>query len=157
MIVQHIAFKEILPVWKNYLWPNNTGHYKKCSSMIFGGGIDLSIYDKYTPHFFGIFDKNKNLIAVNSGHKTSDYHYRSRGLYVKDEYRNNGYAKLLLKEAAKQAKNQGCLLVWACPRETARHVYLKANFWPIPNTVNNAHTTTLPAKTTCQQYFVKFI
>ena len=46
----------------------------------------MEIYKKYFPYFFGAYVDGK-LAGVNSGHKTSETNFRSRGLYVLEEYR----------------------------------------------------------------------
>lgn len=97
------------------------------SSMLLGGGYDVSIYQRYMPIFWGVFE-NGVLLGVNSGHKTSMEEFRSRGLYVFPEYRKRGVGSQLLTRACSTAKEEKCKLIWSAPRIHSTAVYEKVGF-----------------------------
>lgn len=126
MNITTISFDDILPVWQNHLWPNG-GHYKPMSSMTLDGGCDMSIYHKYSPTFIGIYHENE-LVGVNSGHKTKDHEYRSRGLWVAESMRGQKLGKQLLHATIEKAREEGCEKVWSYPRRDSRFVYYSVGF-----------------------------
>jgi GNAT superfamily N-acetyltransferase len=81
----------------------------------------------YPATFFGIFDQDK-LVAVNSGHLTTQQEYRSRGLWVDPNYRGMGLAQIILLSTIDQAKQEGVDMVWSIPRLTALPAYERAGF-----------------------------
>lgn len=123
--VEIISFEDALPLWQK-LWPGRDT-IASMSSMLYLFDSDTSIYDKYDPSFFGVYDK-ETLIACNSGHPTSDKEYRSRGLYVDPAYRNLGIATELLKVTCEYAKYTGYRMIWTCPRKGSQHVYYRVGF-----------------------------
>jgi len=131
-VVELGTFDEILPIWKDYLWVNRHSPIKPMSSMTYNNQYDLTVYDKYRPTFFMVKD-GEEIIGVNSGHKTGTNHYRSRGLYVKEQYRRNGIATLLLDATVEQAKKEHCSLIWTYPRLSSLSVYNRAGFKRISN------------------------
>jgi len=85
MIYKKISFEEIFPVWTEKLWPDRNSPIETHSVMTwpFEGLVEeynMDIFN-YPVTFIGAFTEDK-LIGVNSGHKTSELHYRSRGLWV---------------------------------------------------------------------------
>ena len=88
------------------------------SSMQLLGGIDMSIYEKYVPSFWAVFD-NDNIIGVNSGFATSDVRYSSRGIWVNPNYRSKGIAQLLFDQIDIQASKENKELCWSIPRKKA--------------------------------------
>ena len=129
MSIREITFDEVLPMWKQ-LWKGRTSPIEPVSSMVYLGGYDLSIKTAYTPMFLGVFDEDNpdELVAVNSGVKTSPELYRSRGLYVLESHRGNGFASWLLEEIIDQARTEGCIAVWSLPRQSAYPAYVKSGF-----------------------------
>lgn len=97
------------------------------SSMIYLGGYDMQIYKKYKPSFF-VFEINKEIVAVNSCFKSSDDEMRSRGLWVKPEYRKQGITYKLFEKIFDEAFSQQCKYVWSLPRKTALAAYQANGF-----------------------------
>lgn len=126
MIIQ-ISFREIYPVWRKHLWPDRTSMIESTSAMSFLGGFDLKNMSS-APSFLAYIDKNDNILGVNSGHRCMDNSYRSRGLYVFPEYRNQGIGKILLLETIEIAKREECGYVWSFPRHSSWSVYSSAGF-----------------------------
>lgn len=133
-MLKEITFEEIYPMWEK-LWPGRD-RIKPITSMINNREYDMSIYDKaedsegyYSGVFFGVFtDDTNELVAVNSGHQTSDTRFRSRGLYVKPGYGGNGLGQLLLQTTVDFAKLKGFEVIWSLPRSTAFKTYEAVGF-----------------------------
>ena len=105
MIIKKVNFEVILPTWKKKLWVGRESKIQSMSSIQFLGGYDMTIYEKYTPTFWAVFD-DKNIVAVNSGFSTSSIAYRSRGIWVDKTHRKLGVAQLLFDHIDKQAKEE---------------------------------------------------
>lgn len=126
-----ISFEDILPIWENKLWPNRESAIEGISAMTwpYEGNpdpIDMKIFD-YQPTFYGVFMDNK-LVGVNSGHRTTDTQYRSRGIWVDPDYRKRGVAQLLFVLTEHQARIEKCEMMWSIPRKTALAAYTKFGF-----------------------------
>lgn len=125
-----IDFATIEEVWKTQLWPNRTSAIETHSAMTWSFDstepYDMKIFD-YTASFFGVY-YNSKLVGVNSGHKTSDTLYRSRGLWVNPEFRKQGIAQMLFEMTESQAVKEGCKAVWSIPRKTALSAYQRFGF-----------------------------
>ena len=126
-VISKVDFDIILEVWKQQLWPNRKSEIRPLNSMQFLGGIDMSIYEKYVPSFWAVFD-NDNIIGVNSGFATNDISYRSRGIFVWPDYRRKGVAQLLFDQIDKQATHENKTVCWSIPRKTALPAYEKAGY-----------------------------
>lgn len=129
--IQKITFDEILVPWSTHLWPDRHSAIETHSAMTwpFEGDpepIDMSIFD-YEPTFWGVFINN-DLVGVNSGHRTCDMHYRSRGLWVDPEHRSKGLAQLLFTVTHWQARQEKCEMVWSMPRQSALKSYIGFGF-----------------------------
>lgn len=125
-MIKQITFEEILPIWTNHLWPNRTSPIEPHSAMLFKEKYDMQNY-KYPASFFAYYI-NDNIIGVNSGHRTFDDGYRSRGLYVMPEYRKKGIAKKLLLHTIEQGKIEGAQFIWSYPRQPSWKSYESAGF-----------------------------
>lgn len=130
---QLIDFPTIQDVWRTKLWPDRTSPIETHSAMTWPGSsaeqYDMKVFD-YTASFFGVFS-NGTLVGVNSGHKTSDTHYRSRGLWVDPSFRKQGIGQMLFQLTEQQAINEGCKFVWSVPRKTALSAYQYFGFNPV--------------------------
>jgi GNAT superfamily N-acetyltransferase len=137
--VQQITFQEILPIWQNKLWPNRVSKIETHSAMTWPSTHPVQPYSmdvfNYPATFFGIYDLDK-LIAVNSGHLTTQQEYRSRGLWVDPDYRGMGLAQIILLATIDQAKKEGAKMIWSIPRLTALLAYERAGFKTVGNRVD---------------------
>jgi len=131
MKIERLNFEKIKSIWQTKLWPNRTSAIETHSAMTwpFEGNpdpINMDIFN-YPATFWGAYLDNK-LVGVNSGHKTTDKQYRSRGVWVDPEYRKRGVAQMLFLMTAHQAKVEGCEMLWSIPRKTALPAYTKFGF-----------------------------
>ena len=103
------SFEEIYPIWRDKLCPERISKIKPMSSLCWQLPNEIikdnSIFERYSPTFWVVKD-NEKIIGVNSGFKTSDKVYRSRGLYVDLEYRNQGISQILLRQTILQGKKR---------------------------------------------------
>lgn len=125
-MITTITFEQILPIWENYLWPDRQSSIDPTSAMCYLGGYDL-VNMQANPTFFAYMIDNE-IAGVNSGHKTMDDGYRSRGLYVFDKFRGNGIGTKLLNATIEQAQLEHCNMCWSYPRKSSWKSYLNAGF-----------------------------
>ena len=132
------TFDEIYDLWNEGLWPNRVSKIESRSSLswdarLWEGYGNISITKqketiwKYEPTFWAARSEG-NLIGVNSGFKTNDVIYRSRGLYVSPEYRGEGVSKMLLKLTINSAKQEECRIIWTMPRKDSLFAYENVGF-----------------------------
>jgi GNAT superfamily N-acetyltransferase len=131
MLTKNICFSEIEPVWRAELWPGRSSAIETHSAMTWpfsfqNDPYDMRIFD-YEASFWAVYDRHQ-IVAVNSGHRTSDLQYRSRGLWVHPEYRNRGLSQTLLAATQHQAHTEGAIMIWTVPRKTALPAYTKFGF-----------------------------
>ena len=125
--IKLISEEEIIKFWSEHLWVGRED-IKSHSSIVYNSQpflYDLRYY-KSKLSCIGIYDDDK-LIGVNSGFKTDDK-YRSRGLFVLEEYRGEGFGVALLEATIKIAKYEGFDNVWSIPKKTALKTYLSVGF-----------------------------
>ena len=124
--IRQISFEQILPIWKNELWPDRVSPIESCSSMVY---LDNSYTDNFSlpAWFLGCF-VDSTIVGVNSGHMCVDGSARSRGLWVNSAYRNNSIGKTLLVETTKIAVIHGATSIWSFPRKSSFSTYAKAEF-----------------------------
>jgi GNAT superfamily N-acetyltransferase len=137
--VQQITFQEILPIWQDKLWPNRVSKIETHSAMTWPYTHPVQPYSmdvfNYPATFFGIFDQDK-LVAVNSGHLTTQQEYRSRGLWVDPDYRGMGLAQIILLATINEAKKEGAKMIWSIPRLTALPAYDRVGFKTVGDRVD---------------------
>jgi predicted GNAT family acetyltransferase len=126
-----LSFEQISDIWQNKLWPNRTSAIETHSAMTwpFEGSqeqYDMNVFN-YPATFWGVYIDNK-LVGVNSGHKTTDTQYRSRGIWVDPKYRKQGIAQNLFSLTKHQAQIEKCEMLWSIPRKTALPAYTKFGF-----------------------------
>lgn len=121
------TFEVVGPIWRDHLWMGRKDTIRPMSSMVYLGGYDMSIYEKYKPTFWAYIE-NKQIVAVNSGHRTTDQAYRSRGIWVCPEYRGYGISTELFAALEAQAIDEGCEFMWSCPRWGSEFAYFAYGF-----------------------------
>lgn len=120
-IINHETIQEL---WKE-LWPNSENYLRQVSSLTSLFEIDLE-QKKSIPIFFGYYFDNQ-LVGCNSGFTATNNGFCSRGLYVKENFRNKGIAKQLLNYTLEYAKINH-KFVWTLPRVTSLPIYESVGF-----------------------------
>lgn len=141
-MIKKITFAEILPIWRNHLWPDRTSDITPNSAMNFMEGYDLVNMNTQPTFFAYVIDGE--IAGVNSGHMCKDHEYRSRGLFVFEKFRGKGLGTELLKATIDQAREEGAALCWSYPKDTSWNTYANAGFglvsdFEVSETGNNAY------------------
>lgn len=120
--VIEIGFDEILPVWRDQLWPNRRSEIRPTSTMTMQAGVyDLRLKQAHA-HFWGAYVRGK-LIGVNSGFRTADNGFRSRGLWVDPAYAGCGAGRRLMQATERMARFYRADTLWSIPRQSAMGFY----------------------------------
>ena len=147
--IEKCCFEEIYDIWDKELWPNRVSAIEEHSALQWDANFwlnwgNISINKnrieiwKNPATFWKITDGDK-IVGVNSGFMTSKnewpkwYIYRSRGLWVHEDYRGYGLSTQLLNATLKQAREEKCSYIWTMPRKTALLAYKKVGFNKIGN------------------------
>ena len=141
MIIK-ISFDEIIPIWKQFLWPDRVSPIESNSAMRFLGDYDIESMS--TPASFFAYTIDNRIVGVNSGHLCKDNSYRSRGVYVFPEYRKSGVGTELLVATINQGRIEGASYVWSYPRQSSWNTYNSAGYelasdWELSETSTNAY------------------
>ena len=134
MNFRQVTFQDILPIWQEKLWPDRESAIESHSAMTWpfswpDRAIDMSIFD-YSACYWAVYDGEKT-VAVNSGHRSSEVEYRSRGIWVDPAHRGKGIANTLFCLLENQAIVEGCEMIWSIPRKTALPAYTKFGFMTV--------------------------
>lgn len=128
-------FDTINKIWTEHLWVDRKNKIEPHSAMLLSGEYELKNY-KFVPSFF-IYVIDGQIIGCNSGHKCCDGTYRSRGLYVFNDYRKKGYGKELLLATINQGQLEKATCVWSYPRRESWNTYKSAGFVLISDWITN--------------------
>jgi len=122
-MISPISYHECLALW-NVLWAGRVSPIEPTSAMAWPESDWVRRYsmDMGEPTFLGAFRDGK-LVGVNSLHRIDD-RYRSRGLFVQEEYRGTGVGVELLEETILRANGK----IWSYPKEQAVNTYVRAGF-----------------------------
>lgn len=123
-MIKVVKYEDILPIWEERLWLERKDPVEPTSWMLH---LDGYAEPKHAPTFFAWFDNDK-IVGVNSGHLCADNSYRSRGLWVDEEYRGQGIASKLLMATIKQGKLEGAAFCWSFPRLSSWRTYERVGF-----------------------------
>jgi len=126
MHLEKISFHQILPIWRDHLWPNRISEITSNSAMCYLGGYDLVNMDSMPTFFAYMIDGE--IAGVNGGHMCNDNEYRSRGLYVFEKFRGKGIGTALLKATIEQAAKEEASLCWSYPKDSSWNTYARAGF-----------------------------
>jgi len=138
------TFEEIYDFWKEGLWPDRKTDIEPLNAIVYDrrllenyGNVsiskDWSIFDWSKPTFFAMKEEKTNkIVGVNSGFRTGEKTYRSRGIYVLPEYRGHRLSTILLEHTINQAKREECDLIWSLPRASAMIAYEGVGFHRVP-------------------------
>ena len=124
--VRRITFEEILPVWRDQLWPNRESPIEPLSAIDEDGSINMKLMLSH-PYFLGAY-LDDQIIGVLSGFKTSAKSFRSRGLWVAPEQRGLGLARKLMADLERLAREAECDNLWTMARQDAWLFYRRLGF-----------------------------
>ena len=141
-MIETITFEEILPIWRNHLWPDRTSPIESNSAMCYKDGYDM--FNMNTIPTFFAYKINNEIAGVNSGHMCKDNQYRSRGLFVFEKFRGLGIGTKLLIATIEQGRKENAHMCWSYPRDSSWKTYSSAEFlldgeFSISETGNNAY------------------
>lgn len=126
--IKLISWSQIEEVWRTQLWPERVSKIEPVSWISPLGTIDMSM-QLGEPSFLGVQElESESIVGVVSGHSTGKGYFRSRGLWVSEEHRRNGFASKLMSGLAEIAQNQGHHTLWTMPRLTSWPFYQKVDF-----------------------------
>ena len=114
-------FKDIFPIWRNRLWPERIEPIKKTSALLFKEGIDMNY--KSSEVFFIKAEVNKQIIGVCSGQRTGSKEFRSRGLWVSEDFRKKRIGSGLFFAVEKETKKRNCSYLWTLARHSSEKFY----------------------------------
>ena len=142
MQLEKISFHQILPIWRDHLWPERVSEITPTSAMCYLGGYDLVSMDAMPTFFAYMIDGE--IAGVNSGHMCKDNAYRSSGLYVFEKFRGMRIGTKLLTATIEQGRKENAHMCWSYPRDTSWKTYSSAEFlldgeFSISETGNNAY------------------
>jgi len=126
-MIEAIDFMTILPIWQQELWPGRESTIEPLSAIDVDSGYNMKLMEA-EPFFWGAFSNSRQLIGVVSGFQTSDTHFRSRGLWVAKDQRNQGLGKQLIQTVEKQAVRRQCHILWTMPRQSSWEFYRRVGF-----------------------------
>lgn len=144
-VCEKSTFEEIYEFWKEGLWPDRKTDIEPLNAIVYNRHIletcgnvciskDWTIFDWSEPTFFVMKEENtKKIVGVNSGFRTGEKTYRSRGIYVLPEYRGRTLSTILLENTIIQAKEEKCDLIWSLPRASAMVAYEGVGFRRVGN------------------------
>lgn len=119
-------FQTVFPIWRDYLWPTRTSEITSTSAMVYLGGYNIDNINKTA--VFVSYIINDRIVGVNSGHICADNSFRSRGLYVFEEYRKRGIAQQLLCGIIDIAYDNNSEFVWSFPKYESWNTYKNVGF-----------------------------
>lgn len=125
-MLKEVAFEDVLPIWRNKLWPGRESPIKAASSIVYLGGYDMSIY-RFQPTFWG-WERDGALIGCVSAFQTDDTSYRLRGLYVDEIARGLGIGVKLAQAVEERARALGLTNLWIMPRMASWPFYEKLGY-----------------------------
>jgi len=125
-LVGSATWDEVLPVWRDQLWPGRASKIEPTSAIQYLGGYDM-LNMQAVPVFFCVRVDNK-IVAVNSVVRCADGSARSRGLWVDLAYQKQGLARIVLECSILQARDWQASHLWTMPRKTAWPAYQSIGF-----------------------------
>lgn len=130
MRIDPIAFEEILPFWRDRLWPGRKSAIQPTSAMLPEGGYDARLLREPAVFFAAVSDSEagRRVHGVNSGHRCGETHFRLRGTWVDPDHRGTGVGSALARKVFDEARRQGCRFAWTLARRSSSGFYLKQGF-----------------------------
>lgn len=126
LVIEESDFATIHKIWSEYLWPGRESKIEPLSAISDDLSIDINIF-RFKAYYL-ICKLKGNIIGVLSGHPTSESNYRLRGLFVAEEFRNQGVGTLLMQKQIEYAKSLNMKCVWLLGRIYREPLYTSLGF-----------------------------
>lgn len=120
-------FDSVKKYWSLFLWPERRSSIEEKSWIDINGEINLDL-KLGSPSFFAAIDDKSEVVAVVSGHSTSEDQYRLRGIWVKENFRKRAIGSMLVAQIQDQAFAEKRKLLWTMPRMNSKEFYFKLGF-----------------------------
>ena len=128
--IRAITFEQCSKIWAEKLWPGRK-HIEPASAMVYAPENPEMQYDMRNMElpqvFLGLFIDD-TIVGVNSGHFCGDKSFRSRGLWVDENFRHRGFGIQLLASTIAYARALQSPFIWSYPRFTSRKTYELVGF-----------------------------
>ena len=125
-MIYRIDFETIQKVWRENLWIEGDSADKRYNRIKINGKFDQDMAEKTVMYW--AYKLDDEIVGVNSGYKSCENYYRSRGLWVTPRFRGAGFAKSLLDVVIGESIFWNCKYVWSYPREESLGVYESMGF-----------------------------
>tara|TARA_Y100001972_G_scaffold129096_1_gene194139 strand:- start:2744 stop:3196 length:453 start_codon:yes stop_codon:yes gene_type:complete len=125
-MIYRVDFETIQKVWRENLWVEGDSADKRYNRIKIDGKFDQDMAEKTVMYW--AYRLDDEIVGVNSGYKSCENYYRSRGLWVMPKFRGAGFAKSLLDVVIGESIFWNCRYVWSYPREEALPVYESMGF-----------------------------
>ena len=125
-MIYRIDFETIQKVWRENLWVEGDSADKRYNRIKIDGKFDQDMAEKTVMYW--AYKLDDEIVGVNSGYKSCENYYRSRGLWVTPRFRGAGFAKSLLDVAIGESIFWNCKYIWSYPREESLGVYESMGF-----------------------------
>ena len=125
-MIYRVDFETIQKVWRKNLWVEGDSADKRYNRIKIDGKFDQNMAEKTVMYW--AYRLDDEIVGVNSGYKSCENYYRSRGLWVTPRFRGAGFAKSLLDVAIGESIFWNCKYIWSYPREESLGVYESMGF-----------------------------
>ena len=125
-MIYRIDFETIQKVWRENLWVEGDSADKRYNRIKIDGKFDQDMAEKTVMYW--AYKLDDEIVGVNSGYKSCENYYRSRGLWVTPRFRGAGFAKSLLDVVIGESIFWNCKYIWSYPREESLGVYESMGF-----------------------------
>lgn len=127
LIIKTASFEEILPLWRDQLWPDRQSTIEPLSMIDSQGRIDLGLRELALlrpPVFFKLTAPlGSPPVGCQGIQRTGLRETRLRGLWVAPELRGQGWGRRLVETALEDARTRGENRVWVMARSSAEDFY----------------------------------
>ncbi len=126
--IEECTFDQILPYWRDNLWPERISPIEPFSLINEDGKIDLKLQNSRVFFWKAVQLNSNDIIGCNSACLTSELAIRSRGIWIHPNFRRAGIATNLAHALFKTAFDLKCSKVWTMARQQSWPFYQKLGF-----------------------------
>lgn len=121
-------FEVVKEYWSHFLWPDRKSAIEETSWIDQDGKINPQLQFAKTYFWCLKLKDSSKVVGVVSGADAGSLGFRSRGLWVDEDYRNQGFGRALMLALMQKAAELGHKKVWTMPRESSVHFYESIGF-----------------------------